>query len=160
MITEQGFELKSMVIKRLEQAKACFSNDLKALGNGLGQTWGGVSRSAYDFTYEIIFVNRRIAKRIRGEEQEPFQFGEFMRAPEPFCSETNAVNEFETSTQEVIDALSAISADEITKTIQLPESTSTPLELGLFCATHIVYHDGQLNLMQAARGDNEVHWDF
>lgn len=160
MFTEQGFDLKTMALKRLEQAKTFYANDMRALGDVLGETWGGVSRSAYDFTFEVVFVNRRIAKRIRGEEPEPFQFGEFMRAPEPFCSPANAISEFETSTQEVIDALSAIPMTEITRTIQLADSTSTPVEMGLFCASHIVYHDGQLNLMQAARGDNDVHWDF
>ena len=60
---------------------------------------------------------------------------------------------------EFISALEGTPEDEMFREIQTPGGTTSPYDLALFCATHVNYHDGQLNYIQSLLGDTKFHWE-
>ena len=151
---------KDSVTDRINSACELYVKDLEALDEPkLGQTPGGVARAPYDFTYEVVFVNRRVTKRLRGEVPEPFEFDGWMKAPEEFRSKSAAVSALKESCNEVLEAWKALPAEDMGKTIVLGDgSESNTLKMANLCATHLVYHDAQLNYIQSLCGDDEMHW--
>ena len=83
-----------------------------------------------------------------------------MEAPEEFSDKQTIVGEFESTTKEIEDALAKIPEGEMLRIIQLPKDTTTPYDLVRFCASHMSYHDAQLNYLQTLHNDSEVHWKF
>lgn len=155
-------DLKEHLLKGLRACKSSYLDDIRAMtSEQLGTNLGGTARTAYDFTFEVAFVNDRIAKRIRGEDPGPNPYQGWITAPEDFCTADAAAAQFETATTNLVDALEALPAEDLEKEINLPDGkTTTPLELATMCFSHMAYHDGQLNLIQAMNGDGEVHWKF
>lgn len=154
-------DIKDHVAGRIRQAASCYTGDLHSMSDDLlAASPGGVARTPYDFTYEIVFVNRRIAKRIRGEEPEPFEMKGWIVAPPEFQNKDRAIEEFRTSTDEVLEAWEALAEDQLDRSIPLPQGEpTTPIKLASLCASHITYHDAQLNYLQAINGDGSMHWD-
>ncbi|MBX3119082.1 MAG: DinB family protein [Fimbriimonadaceae bacterium] len=156
-----AIDIKAHISDRIRTAAACYAGDLAAMSEeALANSLGGVARSPYDYTYEVIFVNRRFAARIRGEEPAPFKMDGWIMAPEEYKNRDYAVSEFNSSVQEVLDAWEALPEDQYERVIPLPHGEPTsPFKLAAHCASHITYHDGQLNYHQAALGDSDMHWN-
>jgi hypothetical protein len=152
---------KESVTERISNASNLYVKDLEAIDEPkLGQSPGGVARSPYDFTYEVVFVNKRVAQRLRGEVPEKFDFEGWMKAPEEFKTKSVAVKALRDSCDEVLEAWNAMPASDMDKKIVLGDnSESNPLRMANLCATHLVYHDAQLNYIQSLTGDDEMHWD-
>ena len=156
----EAIAVKELISKQLESARDRYIKDFDAIDEpALGQSPGGVARSPFDFTYEVSFVNKRIAKRLRGEVPEVVDMTGWMRAPEEFRSKGVAIAEFKASTDEVITAWKAIPEGELTKKIELPGGDSSPFNMATLCLGHVTYHDAQLNYLQSLTGDDEMHWD-
>ena len=152
--------VRELISKQLESARDRYVSDLDAIDEPLlGKSPGGVARSPYDFTYEVAYVNRKIAKRLRGEIPEVVDMQGWIKAPEDFREKAVAMESFKSSTDEVIAAWNAIPENELTKKIELPSGESTPFNMATLCLGHIVYHDAQLNYLQSLTGDDEMHWD-
>lgn len=148
-------DLTKKAISDLETAKAVYAKDLEALAEDqLQVSPGGSARAPYDFTYEVVIVNQRTARRIRGEDAGPWPFESWAVAPDDFKSKAVAQAAIESSIQEVIDALQG----EATKVVPTPQGEKTRFELASFAAMHTMYHDAQLNYLQALLGDAEMHW--
>ncbi|HRK22129.1 MAG TPA: DinB family protein, partial [Fimbriimonadaceae bacterium] len=115
--------------------------------------------SAFDYTYEVVIVNRRTAKRLRGEDPGPFANDGWITAPVAFCEKAVAQSEFQSTAEEFIAALEIIPDDELERVIPLPKGETSPLDLASLNIGHWTYHDGQLNYTQAISGDDKVHWE-
>jgi hypothetical protein len=154
----QAQDVKQFFRTQLETAKSDYLKDLDAFEVGqLGASPGGSARTPLDMTFEIAHVNRRLAKRIRGEQVEPFKFEGWMKAPEGY--EATAKEAVSSSFDEVIEAWQNVPENELMRTIPLPDGTTTnPLDLIWTVTYHTGYHDGQLNYLQSMGGDEKVHW--
>lgn len=154
-----SFDLKSYALGRLKDSQSSFANDLFALEEAdLLVSPLGSARPPVDFIYEVVFINRRLAARIRGEALEPFARGEgWMVAPAEFRAKDVMVAEFHASMDEITTSLEA--ADIETKVTFPDGSQQTVGEVALFATIHVTYHDGQLNYLQSMKGDDAVHWD-
>lgn len=150
-----SFDHKGYATTQLTNAKGYYLSDLQAMNEDdlLGKE--GEARSPIDFTYEVVIVNRRIASRMRGENPEPMKFEGWMVAPADFRNKDRAIKEFDESAQEMIDAV----GDDPLRTVQMPDRTTTAFELANFGALHMMYHDAQLNYIQALKGDMAMHWE-
>ncbi|MBL8065871.1 MAG: DinB family protein [Chthonomonadaceae bacterium] len=154
-------DIKAFLSQKISDALACYIKDIEALEEkDILNSPGGSARSPIDFTYEIVMVNSRIASRLKGEDPGPWPFQDgWAEAPEAFKSKSTAIAEVSDSTHEVIAAWNQLSdSDLLTVVPNLGEDT-TKFSLGHLCATHLVYHDAQLNYVQGLKGDNKMHWD-
>lgn len=152
--------LKSYIREQIEQARSMVAADIAATpGDLLLASPGGAARAAIDYIYELSYVHRRFAKRLRGEDPGQFPQG-FLIAPNEFRSKEKAAEEFGSSVEDLLAAWDELTDDRILEAIVLPVGQTTPLELMSIAITHMAYHDGQLNQLQALNGDTEIHWDF
>lgn len=153
-------DLHSYVAERITDAKKNYLADLKAMSQeSVTASPGGKARTPLDFSYEVAFVNRRIAARIRGDDLPPMKFEGWITAPEGYGTLEKAVADVEASTDEVIEAWGKLDPDEMEREIVVGENKMTPLGLATLCAVHLNYHDAQLNYHQAISGDDAVHWE-
>lgn len=154
-----AFDVHAFLRQRFVDAGNNYLADLEALTpDQLNTSPGGVARTAYDYTYEVAYVNRRIATRMRGETPEPFPQG-WMIAPDEFRHRTTAVDAVKDSVDQVLQAWDAIPISEIDREIPLANGAKTdPADLMFLAANHTSYHDAQLNFLQSLLGDGKMHW--
>lgn len=151
--------VKAYLSKQLENSRDGYLKDLEAMSEeDLLNGMGGAERKGIDFTYEVAYVNRRFATRLRGETPEPWPDGGWIVAPDNQKSKEQAIANVRESMDELIDAWNAVPADQITRVIELPSGQTSPLDLVFSCCWHNGYHDGQLNYIQELKGDLAMHW--
>jgi hypothetical protein len=143
-----------------EQATTFYAKDLDALTEEqiLGCA-GGVARKPVDFTYEVAFINKRVAARLRGEEPPAWPATEgFLVAPDEFQSKSAILAYLAEASSELLEAANAIPEEEGGKLIG-PEGKQEPAyAMVTFAAIHTMYHDAQLNFIQSLAGDGGMHW--
>lgn len=152
-------DIKAHIEERLVRGLELYVKDFEAIDEAdLMRSPGGNARSPIDFTYEVAFVNQRIAARLKGQEPEAWTFEGWIEAPEEFKSKQVAIERLKSSTQEVIELWNAMPAEDCEKEIETPTGPTSALKLTSLCASHLVYHDAQLNYLQSLLGDDEMHW--
>lgn len=119
---------------------------------------GRGGRIPYDFTYEVAFVNRRVASRLRGEDPGDWPFESWVTAPAEFRNKEAIIRDFSAAIEEILAAYDAMSDEQIMGDVVTSEGRTPVLEMMHFASIHTMYHDGQLNQLQAQAGDMEVHW--
>lgn len=150
-----AIDLKEYIASQLTAMLDDYVRDIDALPeDALGNGAVGTARVPYDFTYEVAHVNRRLAARLRGEDPGPSTLTGWAVAPEHLRSKEACLQDIKSSTQEVIDAWRILPDDQLGEV----KGSMPAFELALFAVKHMLYHDAQLNYLQAARGDMEVHW--
>lgn len=159
METITAYDFKTKATEAFAGATKRYIDDLNAMGEDQLTTCpGGCARTPADFTHEVTFINRRIAKRLNGQDPGPFEFKGWMTAPDEMRTKAAAVKEFQESAKEIEDALANIPEEEMLRKIETPSGETSPYDLVTFCAMHIIYHDAQLNYIQSLGGDAEMHW--
>src|SRR5512147_753859 len=94
---------KDFLAERMTSAARLYVQDLEALDESmLAHSPGGAARGPYDFTYEVVFVQRRIAKRLRGEDPGPASFEGWMTAPDEFMDKARAMAEVKSTVDEIV----------------------------------------------------------
>lgn len=153
-------ELKDHLIENVKSARHLMLSDLKAMSHEqLALQPGGGARAAYDYVHEVSVVNMRIAAVLRGEEPGPWPYEGWVTAPEDQRTPEAAASSIDACSQAVIDALGDFPAERLNEEMQRPSGPTTARKMADLVAVHMMYHDGQLNLVQAMTGDQEVHWD-
>jgi hypothetical protein len=141
------------------QAGARIVKDLNALPEDkVVESPGGSARPAADFVYEVAFINRRCAMRLRGEAPPPVENEPWIVAPEGFRTKDALTREMEESTAELLAGFDQRGPNGLTDLIPLPREEWTVFQLATFVTRHMNYHDAQLNYLQSLYGDLEVHW--
>lgn len=152
-------DIKAHIEERLVRGLELYVKDLEAIDEtDLLRSPGGNARKPIDFTYEVAFVNRRISSRVRGITPPEWTFDGWIEAPEGFLDKQTIIKELKESTEEVISLWRALPAEDVEKEIETPTGPTSALKLMSLCATHLVYHDAQLNYLQSLLGDDEMHW--
>ena len=154
-----GFDVKEYVLTAVKGAKDRFLQDVAVLpDSALLESYGGAARAPINIIYEICYVNRRLATRLKGQDPGPFDVNFWSVTPADFTTREKAVAEFSKTMDEFIGTLEAMPVDQLHAEIPTPSGHTTAFDLGLFLATHLNYHDGQLNYIQALNGDTDIHW--
>lgn len=153
-------DIHALLKKRLQDSCDDYVADLDALsGDQLNTSPGGAARIAYDYTYEVAFINRRVAARMRGDSPPPMPNQKWITAPDEFKVKGHAMDEIKGSVDDVLTSWSALTPDELDREIELPNGSKTsPIDLMFLAIFHTGYHDAQLNYLQSLLGDDEVHW--
>ncbi|GIV01181.1 MAG: hypothetical protein KatS3mg015_0011 [Fimbriimonadales bacterium] len=156
-------KIKQITLQNLRYAEQMLLQDVGAMSHAqLNQSRGGATRKPYDFLYECSLMNQRMAARFRGEDPgpRPYPEGEFPTAPEEFCDKERALQMLRTSFDELRAATEALSPEALHQPLPYGQGQYSAFELVGFAVSHLSYHDGQLNYIQALDGDGAVHWDF
>ncbi len=151
--------VKTYFTKQLESSRDIYIKDLEVMSEeDLVGGLNGTERKGIDFTYEVAYVNRRFATRLRGETPEPWPDGGWIVAPEDQKTKARAISNIRESMDELISAWNEVPAEEITRVITLPSGETSPLDLVFSSCWHNGYHDAQLNYIQSLKGDLAMHW--
>lgn len=151
--------LRNILKSKLEGALYLYNKDLDALSHDdLYKAYGGATRRPADFTYEVGFVNRRVATSLRGEDPGKWPYETWVTAGDEAQDKAGLSAYFTQTTQELIDALGNLSDEELTGE-RLIDGENKPLVDSVYLAlNHMFYHSGQLNYVQSLNGDGEFHW--
>lgn len=153
-----AINIKEYAEDGLREARDRYIQDLEALSEDqLALKPGGSARSAFDFTYEVVVVNRRFMTRLRGETPPVLGDG-WIVAPVEFCSREVAISQVRESMDDVLNHLHGVDEAGYEAEIQLASGAWSLFRVVTFLARHANYHDAQLNYLQAMSGDGEVHW--
>lgn len=146
---------------QIESAKNEYLADLKALSHEqLDQSPGGSARAPYDFTFEVLTINHRIAHRLRGEDPGPWQFEGWLKCPPELRHKEVIESKFAESMDVVLVALEGLDEASLLDKSKSHDGKSSFAEMLDIIVLHATYHDGQLNQVQAIGGDTEVHWNW
>lgn len=155
-----GTTLKQHLREQFWENVDYYVRDLEALGHErLGQGAGGTSRSAYDFTYELVIVHRRIEARLTGKDPGAYPGAEaWIVAPDEFRNPETAIREVRESAEAVLAAFDAWPESDLEREIPIPSGKTSALDLMSLGVFHLIYHDAQLNYIQSIHGDGAMHW--
>lgn len=153
--------LKQHLREGMSQNTKLFLDDLKAIPEDqLSVCPGGCARTPADLSFEVSFVARRIAKRLRGEVPDPWTPMPWTKAPENYTSRQQMIDDLESSLSELLSAWDAFPEDQLETPIAIPSGHTTALEVASIAARHPLYHDAQLAYIQTLSGDDAMHWQF
>ena len=152
MLSAMAIDLKGLLEERLRDGAGLWAKDLAAHREEEFASASGGARSVADFAYETVFVNQRIAARLRGEGVAPMDG--FPSCPDDLRSREALAKAMAESAEEV---LAAVGDPE--RTITRPDGTTvSAFASAEFAAIHMYYHLGQVNYIQTVYGDPAVHW--
>lgn len=153
-------KIKQLVAQQIQASLDHYLHDLESMDESLLRSSpGGTARSPYDFTYEVIYVNNRAHSRLIGVDPGPFHSEGWMRAPEEYQSKGVLIAQLRESAEKVLAAWNALPLSDLDKVIQLASGETSMIEVANLCASHMNYHDAQLNYLQTLMGDDELHWN-
>jgi hypothetical protein len=120
-------------------------------------TFGGATRPVDELVADSLAFAAWVAKAINGEVL-PYDGNtiETMRAEMP-TPEAGVAKVKEVAAL-LAEAISSHSDEELMATIDLPWGQQSLYSTAQTAVSHLWYHDGQLNYVQALLGDGEVHW--
>lgn len=143
-----------------ERAHRLLTNDLKAIAADKNNVCpGGCARPALHIVAECAALNGFIARILRGETPErpgPEQREAHLRS---FDTVEKALAYLEEQTQSLLAAIDTL--DETTLGDVSEQPLGRPMSrfaLAELPASHMMYHDGQLNYIQTLHGDGQMHW--
>lgn len=153
-------EFKEHLARGLEQASEYYLADLEAMSQDqLARKPGGQARSALDYTFEVLTVNNRLANSLAGVANGPWPFGDgWAECPKELADKAAMMAAFKSSTDGVRAAFDKIDPGSLATPVTINGNETSKARMATLAAVHMMYHCGQLNLIQAMDGDEEVHW--
>jgi len=141
------------------QVADMYVKDLNALPEGaFSQPIGGKCRTPQDFTCEVAGFCKMMAARLNGETYES-------PSPEAIQAYTAMIDTADKAAEEVRSSADALATALTSNPDRLGEPITPPwggsmsaFQMATIAANHILYHDGQLNLIQSYHGDDQMHW--
>ncbi len=119
------------------------------------QELNGKCRTITSMINELTGFNLAFAKMLSGESVS----FESMREMNPNAELAAARGNWNTSVQNVLAVVNSIAEDDWMTEVTAPWGAKlTKANAAMWVATHAMYHDGQINLIQVANGDTDVHW--
>ncbi len=149
-----------MVQGQLQRYADMYAADLAHLSDDhLHQVPMGAARTIASFTAEVAGFNRLVAAVVRGEEAampDP-------EAVEAFVQSINSIAKAQelvkSSANEICEALASSGAEAALADVTAPwGEPTTKINLASMAASHMMYHDGQINYIQSLHGDAVNHW--
>lgn len=137
-----------------------FAKDLAALTQEqFDGTYGGVTRSPRNIATEVAVLTSGTVKIVQGGDLA-MPSDEVMASTEAeLDTPAKAGHAVKAAAVELAKAVKAASDEDLAREIAMPWGQAFSVyALAHLTATHIMYHDGQINYVQSINGDKEVHW--
>ncbi len=153
-------EAKQILTDFLDQAGRFYLTDLTHIPDDkIDVQPMGAARTVRDFTAECINFNLMAGAALRGDDNSMPSEEERASLAGLLDSKDKLKAAIEGSLQNITDALQTISEEGLARIVTAPWGEPlSAFRLAHVAATHMMYHDGQLNYIQALYGDSEVHW--
>jgi hypothetical protein len=145
---------------QIEQAAHLLLVDLRHIpSDKLNVSAGGVARTPLAIVAECIGINDMIADVVGGTPRTYPTAEEQTSFAGTIDTMDRARNGIQESVQKLCNTVQGLSEAELDEMVTAPwGATYSRGGLAAFAATHLMYHDGQLNFIQALCGDGAVHW--
>ncbi len=122
-------------------------------------TFGGVTRPCSALIADTICFSRWATAAIKGQETQAFS--EMDQLKEEFKDKSKAIAALKESNEAFTQALTTASDEKLNSMVMAPFGREIPVFIAAnIVASHIWYHDGQLNYVQTLLGDDQVHWQL
>ena len=152
-------DVKEYVLKLLRGVESRTGKDILALSDeNVIRTFGGCTRSVADIVTEIISVNDRFLVRLQGGEPQAFNYEGWMKAPPTMQTQAAVSEGLSHSIGKLIAYAEGASPEDLEIVQETPMGHQSKYEILLIAASHILYHDGQINYIQTLLGDTDFHW--
>lgn len=151
---------KQELIDSLRQLGQLYVSDLKYIPEDkLDAVPMGSARTPISFTAECAGFNILVSRILKGETVG-FPSKEEGQAQEAkITSYEDCRRAILDSVEVLADTIADMSDEDLGKIVVAPwGEEKTALRMAHVCAMHLMYHDGQINYIQALYGDAEVHW--
>ena len=152
-------DLRAHLRSTTERAHALLVKDLHALPEDKSNlVFGGVARPALEFVVECGTANEGIAGMLQNNpspRRTPEERTAFFAT---FITRQQALDYLEEQTQGLLATFDTLDLETLGEIVETPLGLQTRFALAELAATHMMYHDGQLNYLQALHGDGEIHW--
>lgn len=160
METASKIDFKSFMIGTIEHVSATFVKDLRHLPDDkLNASPMGCARPPLELAAECAGYNNMIAGAIKGEPMEmpsPERIKAYYASIDTFDKAKEAL---ETSSAALVSALNGASEEVLAGMATAPWGETMPLYVLVgIAASHMSYHDGQINYIQCLYGDGAMHW--
>lgn len=158
-ITATGVDARGYLIGWANGLKGMYVADLKAMPEEmLTATHGGVTRPANALTADTVVMLNAATELLKGNGMHMEEDGYANLAAELTSGEAQ-IAAISTAVDNFCAALAAASDEHLNSMAMAPWGMETPVfMLAQIAVSHIWYHDGQLNFIQALNGDEKVHW--
>jgi hypothetical protein len=160
MEATQTNAVASLLSGIVQEAAYLCTRDLEASSDEISScTQDGKCRSMLAMAAELSMFNNLIASVLRGE-------GGSFPTPEErdalaaqLVTKAEVIGAMQESVGAVVSAIESIEENDWMTKITAPWGMEvTKAHLASWSALHMMYHDGQINLVQILNGDHEVHW--
>ncbi len=154
-----AFEPRAALRAALERTHKNLVNDLNATPDDkIRSGAGGVSRSAIDVVVECGSLNAWVAAMLTGGEtpnRSPEERAAFIAS---FQTKESTLAYLDQQTHLLLTAVDAMDENTLGDIVETPIGPMTRFGVVELTAMHMMYHDGQINYIQAMNGDAEMHW--
>lgn len=118
---------------------------------------GGATRPASVLTADAVSLMEWTTAALQGKEGD--HQAAYARLKEECKTKGGAEAALKKAADEFSAALKAASDERLASEVMAPWQMPTPVViLAHIAVSHLWYHDGQVNFIQALLGDGEVHW--
>ena len=154
-----AFDAKAHLSASLKDAGYQLARDLRALPDEkVGVSPMGAGRTPMSIAVECISFNDWALRRMAGEEVE--MHADFEAFKLQYDTAEKAASGLEESTDNLIAALEALDDEGLGRKAPPPwDPNVTAYAMFHVAASHMTYHDGQLNYVQTLYGDESMHWE-
>ena len=119
---------------------------------------GGVAKPAIKVVAECAAVNGMVAAMLSGGDAKRPSPEERDAYYASFTTREAVLTELEQKTQSLYAAIDGLDENTLGEMVEGPIGPMTRFGMAELPAMHMMYHDGQINYIQALNGDGEVHW--
>lgn len=152
-------ETSQLLAAAIRQVCGMYAKDLSALSDAAYlNPSGGCTRSAQNFTAEVAGLNMLLAANLNGE-------GAQMPSEEERDAYRTSLATQQVGAGAIVASGEALAAAIEANSSKLGGMTTAPWGapmpwsgLCMLAVNHVMYHDGQLTLLQMQAGDAEMHW--
>ena len=156
-----AIDLRNVISEMITDAAKTYSSDLNWIPEDKFHAVPmGSGRSPADFTAECIGFNRMVARIIKDEKVHFPTDEEHEAFVRSFDTIGKAKNEILESARDLVDALKLIAPDDLWAEVTPPWGQPVATyKMASLAASHMSYHDGQVNYIQTLYGDVRMHWE-
>ena len=159
MSAATAFEMKPYLVQWTRELGSLYVKDLKALPEGTwSASFAGKARTPQDFTAEVVGFCDFMAAACRGESRERRTEEERNAFRDSLATPDDGAKAIETSVNALADAFDAAPVERLAEMFESPIGTMPLFVTVNIAINHVLYHDAQLNYIQALHGDGEMHW--
>jgi hypothetical protein len=144
----------------LQGLKDMYTADVRAIPEDKwNATFGGCTRPASELTADALGLLDWTSYRLRGEAAEDWQNVNKPAIAAKCSTRDGALECLNDCVSRFSESFKDANPANLNQSIQTPWGMETPLFMvAQIAVSHLWYHDGQLNYIQALLGDDKVHW--